>query len=629
MKRLTPKAVEDKAGRAIALGIENLFTGFCYKIPYDSLKQLYPVGSILAIKEPYVCLGKSTGVAEIRVTSPLDIAFRPAYDQTLFRYKSPTPLPDKVNASAYKVKGNAAIKLGDYAAAEKCYTLGISCLTVGEKELELALRLNRSLANINLKRYAAALDDCLTVEETFSDPMPEFQTHKLVYRKLVAAYGYGVWSTAAKAIEQCRLAGLDGSKWEPYRDKLKIREQEQQGRYNFSDLASSDKTDEYHADFMGDIEIREIKGKGRGMFAAKDLKAGQLLLAERNIVNFTTERSCSTLYHDVSKPKNLTRIDTGTAIAMIHEMIADPSLVRRCNSLHPDPTSSSLLLTEAEKLEILKSPLESFNIDDLSLKVNRNAFGGSSRTESKMTIYATSSLVNHSCLPNVAKMTVGHYSALWAAVDLKAGSELFLSYVDPNRYLESRTYSFTYVWQFKCECQSCVDDAKEDDAKRERMMKEDWPKVQADWEKRSSEMDSEQPITARRYHIVEMDAMMKRTIRVNQPLADFCEAIDETYRKDRVSPKNCLIDMYVKHQDSFGPGFPKGCLSPADVSSSLLLGPSQADRRGIRSCSNYKVVNFLHRQKRKRLEGQFQNCPTMRGHNRRSSLCSNWLFSCD
>jgi hypothetical protein len=86
------RGVEDRAGRAITLGVENLFPSFTYAYPYETIVDIFPVGSVLAIKEPYVFLGRTTGVAEIRVSVPSDIERLPLDDPTLWRYDSPVSM---------------------------------------------------------------------------------------------------------------------------------------------------------------------------------------------------------------------------------------------------------------------------------------------------------------------------------------------------------------------------------------------------------------------------------------------------------------------------------------------------------------------------------------------------------
>jgi hypothetical protein len=67
------RAVEDCKGQAIALTIENYFKTPSIAISYDRIKDEFPVGMVLAVREPYIHFGSWTGLPEILVTVPTDL----------------------------------------------------------------------------------------------------------------------------------------------------------------------------------------------------------------------------------------------------------------------------------------------------------------------------------------------------------------------------------------------------------------------------------------------------------------------------------------------------------------------------------------------------------------------------
>lgn len=81
-------AVEDPNGQAITLAIENLNHHEAFHYPVEYFAGRFPAGAMLAIKEPSVCLGRTTGIAEIRVSVPTDIERIPSSD-VAWRFDSP------------------------------------------------------------------------------------------------------------------------------------------------------------------------------------------------------------------------------------------------------------------------------------------------------------------------------------------------------------------------------------------------------------------------------------------------------------------------------------------------------------------------------------------------------------
>lgn len=80
--------MEDPNGLAITLAINNISDGAALSVRYNKLKDAYPIGQMFAVKEPYVCLGPTTGIAEVRVAVPTDMVPLPTWEGE-WRYHSP------------------------------------------------------------------------------------------------------------------------------------------------------------------------------------------------------------------------------------------------------------------------------------------------------------------------------------------------------------------------------------------------------------------------------------------------------------------------------------------------------------------------------------------------------------
>ena len=83
-----PSVVEDHSGRAITLSLLN-YDNLPVVLPRSMISDRYPVGAVFAVKEPYIGLGHTTGIAEIRVAVRIDIERLPSSPSTKWRFPSP------------------------------------------------------------------------------------------------------------------------------------------------------------------------------------------------------------------------------------------------------------------------------------------------------------------------------------------------------------------------------------------------------------------------------------------------------------------------------------------------------------------------------------------------------------
>ncbi|ANB15631.1 Set5p [Sugiyamaella lignohabitans] len=78
-------------------------------------------------------------------------------------------------------------------------------------------------------------------------------------------------------------------------------------------------------------------------------------------------------------------------------------------------------------------------------------------------VYLTQSHLNHSCDPNVDVQITGRTTGVKviAKRDLRAGEELFTTYVNPSDDLDKRRYDLRVNWGFICNCARCKYEEKE------------------------------------------------------------------------------------------------------------------------------------------------------------------------
>jgi len=146
-------------------------------------------------------------------------------------------------------------------------------------EIETIKR-NRSLAFLKTKHFDAALSD--TGFPNFNTKPPE----KALFRAAEALYHLERYTECCEVLELLRTNFPHNSQGLVALDRARGRCLEQKtGAYNFKQLqAKAEKLQPPHLDhatYIGPVEIKQAKSKGRGLFVTKAVKAGDLLFCEK------------------------------------------------------------------------------------------------------------------------------------------------------------------------------------------------------------------------------------------------------------------------------------------------------------------------------------------------------------
>lgn len=142
------------------------------------------------------------------------------------------------------------------------------------------IKRNRSLAFLKTKQYDAALSD---------SGFPNCNTNsneKTLFRAADAFYNLGNYSECCQVLNLLHASFPQNSEASMALDRAECRLREQKtGVYDFKQLQAKAKILQPplldHATFLGPVEIKQTDSKGRGLFATKAVKAGDLLLCEQ------------------------------------------------------------------------------------------------------------------------------------------------------------------------------------------------------------------------------------------------------------------------------------------------------------------------------------------------------------
>ncbi|KAG8968853.1 hypothetical protein FRC05_001339, partial [Tulasnella sp. 425] len=145
------------------------------------LDALFPVGSILAIREPTLKFATNGGNQLLRVDCPSDVIWLEPDDERLVgvKWKTGGHVPDSPRLpnteEEWKKQGNGHYQNGLYIPAAVSYSRGLQRFPASS-----VLRLNRAMAYLQLEYYGAALSDCETAQE--NEDLPASLMSKALFR---------------------------------------------------------------------------------------------------------------------------------------------------------------------------------------------------------------------------------------------------------------------------------------------------------------------------------------------------------------------------------------------------------------------------------------------------------------
>lgn len=341
----------------------NLFKDICTG---EELDALLPVGQLLAIREPYrkVPIGGEGSV--IRVDCPTDIVFlhhtspilvaQKAGFSTLYNKNDPASID-----TDFKLLGNNLFKEKKYRQAIMQYSECIIVSNLSQKQNEIMLRLNRAACHLAIKNFTLAYFDTVTSLELLDSPTTDLTSpvvedlrYKGIFRQASALEGMRFYPEAGiRFVEYLEKRPKDLlAKAGKRRIEQRLKESTT-GKYDWPSISLKASTQSYKdqedvADFVGPIKVTQMKniGGGRGIAATRDINCGEILLVEKV---FALEIP-SKLPQIMSVDLEWQILDITTTPQMISnivdQLLRDPTLVKKLNSLHGGSRFPSLLIPE-------------------------------------------------------------------------------------------------------------------------------------------------------------------------------------------------------------------------------------------------------------------------------------------
>lgn len=449
-------AIEDVRGDVDRLSI--------YNLPSTTRPdRILPKSAIVAVKEPYLEATIDGGFM-VRVDHPSDfVLLEPDEDLVPPQWKRSAR--KTVTGSQLKESGNTAFKQGEWQKARQSYSEALTKNHI-DTDLRLTLLRNRAQVHLNLGQYECASDDAIA-SVIFGDNLSHEAKSlnvKSYFRAGRAQYELGNFSLAYEYLEQALdLNPKDNAIMvDLKRTQQRILEQ-QSGEYDFSAMAQSATSSHRkldHASFTSNTMIASSANRGRGLFAAKEIKRGSVVMVEKAF--------CANFGGDLGKDYSLLvsintdRMEIGTCAERLYELtdkiIRNPHHASRFLNLYDGGKFKQKQVSRVDGAVVV----DTFQVQAIaglngfecpSIRSSLDVEEGKARQSTGVWIHA--SYINHSCLPNTCTAFIGDMMIVRATDDIKAGEEIFTTYNPVAISFPKRNEKFSMWWGFQCDCRLC------------------------------------------------------------------------------------------------------------------------------------------------------------------------------
>ena len=240
------------------------------------------------------------------------------------------------------------------------------------------------------------------------------------------------------------------------------------------------------AEYVGPVSIRTVKGKGRGLFADRDIRKGDFIFVSKAAL-FAKE--------PLDSPPQITPLQIDRTTLKLMEMLtqlipqAGTLTVARLSflfgsNIRSQPISASVELYSSRGYEIIREYESYFSSEGMRRELARSVYDLVVKNQSSATsvtynlptltsqpsidhgpeangIWFLHSFFNHSCLPNVFISHVGNVCIARANSDIVKGTELTRAYIDSSSVDITGLFTIRErkqelkTWEFTCDCELC------------------------------------------------------------------------------------------------------------------------------------------------------------------------------
>jgi len=330
--------VDDPTGAAVPVSVSHFTSNL--NLTTEEVSKLLPMGTIIAIREPYVSLnhqaraGPCSGKAEngIRIDSPTDILLWESEVKEAIEWSAPTQI------DSVELDQNSWLRISSplkgYSNAE---ALQKALTTLLEQD-----RPGQAFRQICRARQAGlAVSPSIEGRVLFQLDAWEAAQYKFNEAADVSCYGHlddGVKPASDFSISIGQLNAIQASLRCQYRIQQATQGISTSDMHSIFFAAANGESRLDISDYIGPVEIKHIPGAGRGMVTTRAVEAGELLLSCKAVCpTYANDEECRgspllrlNLESGVVSTASQVRAQTKLIHAILGEIISLQSLYLSC-----------------------------------------------------------------------------------------------------------------------------------------------------------------------------------------------------------------------------------------------------------------------------------------------------------
>lgn len=355
---------------------------------------------------------------------------------------------DLVDGSTdFKRIGNIHFASKRYKDAIAAYTKGIE---EGDKSIDVLA--NRSCAYLRTFNYKCALSDAeaaLIIDKNHI---------KCIFRKVKALFGMALYRDAMMFLEKIPLESMQQNDRkiivELMAEAKCFIEQSENGDYPWNTLYQDKSVCYDMAEYTSSVVVKEAPLKGRGLFATKMIKAGELILASKAFA-YVQYNTSSEETHRLQFIKRSVPEIHGQLVAKITEILTEyPEKNKIVGSLYAGAELGYLKCTDDVSNDIHIDTERIENISIYNAISTYDTIYGSFITNTGLWIIP--SFLNHSCVDaNSSWVIIGDFLFVRAFHNISEGEEILIPYRAPTGLIAQKSLD---MYDFICQCRVCERD---------------------------------------------------------------------------------------------------------------------------------------------------------------------------
>ena len=382
-------------------------------------------------------------------------------------------------ALEYKEEGNKCFKNLQLDRALECYTKAI------ERDSSNPVYFsNRAQCLIRMGLFHRAISDAESAIQ-LDAAVPKYN-----YRLAIALSGVGEHERACSILEKYSTQHADIP---PALERERVYLQNTRGVFDLDAMLrlAKSNSDINIAEYIGPISIGTVEGKGRGLFATRNIRRGELVFVSKAAL-FAKEPldALSPPQTILKNPSEIPRTSL-QLMEMLTQLtpLANTLTVARFSLLfgskvRSQPVSASVELYSPRGYEEIRDYESYFSSEEVRRELARSVFDLVVKNQASAAtvtynlptittqpsidhgpeadgIWFLHSFFNHSCLPNVFISHAGDVCIARANSDIIKGTELTRAYVNSNSVDIAGLFTIRErrqelkTWKFACHCELC------------------------------------------------------------------------------------------------------------------------------------------------------------------------------